>query len=324
MSAKSSLPCALVLAVLGASLAYAGDDGGIPPIVPPGTDLHRVPAHIPPGENVPPDTLKRDIRQSDWILGDRPECCGPVGKDGPVTMEVYLRNGTSSPIGGGLLSDVIGTGWMLQGGGRTLFFNATNDRAWTIDLNITNVANWANKSAANAIAMTDVLVPRPTDPANPTNPNPPGLPAAFQSPPYPQQAAIPVDFGADNFGTFIPGLSLTSLNRTFVSAGVGREWYIGLPANLCDGGWMWRVGADVGGRWGTTKANFKEIRHRTDVIHGVYAALHSDLEAPCGGCCKFQLGLRTEWDWTWMYDIIRPNSGDISELNVLITTGVRF
>jgi len=73
---------------------------------------------------------------SDWILYTKPGCCGPVGGWGPIMPELYVRNGPSIPVGGGVLGWALQTGWMFQGGGRSLFFNPSMTAAWVADIGI--------------------------------------------------------------------------------------------------------------------------------------------------------------------------------------------
>ena len=61
-------------------------------------------------------------------------------------------------------------------------------------------------------------------------------------------------------------VTLVSLNRTFVTLALGGEWYLWAPANSDDA--RVRVGADIGGRWGSANAQFVEHPHSTDVIEG--------------------------------------------------------
>ena len=79
----------------------------------------------------------------------------------------------------------------------------------------------------------------------------------------------------------------------------------------------------IGGAWGSASAEFNEIRHRTDVVGGVLASVHTDLEFPIGCCCcVFYTGFRLEWSYIWG-DILQRKS-DIEEINLLFTLGVRF
>jgi hypothetical protein len=115
-------------------------------------------------------------------------------------------------------------------------------------------------------------------------------------------------------------VSVRALDRTFGNAGFGREWYLWSAGNANDR--HWRCGADVGGRYGAATVKFNEIRHRTQVIEGVYAALHTDLEIPWGRCTYFA-GLRGEYGFTWS-NIFAPGQGDMQDLTVLFNLGVRY
>jgi hypothetical protein len=114
-------------------------------------------------------------------------------------------------------------------------------------------------------------------------------------------------------------------NRTFLTLGGGREWYIfgsarGTRDSDCA---RWRIGVDGGGRYGTLKADMAEIRHFTDVIAGVYGAIHSDVDIPCG-CCTFYGGLRAEFDYTWSDVLQIQNKSDLGGINLMLTFGVRY
>ena len=124
---------------------------------------------------------------------------------------------------------------------------------------------------------------------------------------------------AFRLGTTNQVVTLDSYNRTFVNLGLGKEWYIWAPATSPDNNL--RVGADFGGRYGSAIARFNEIRHRTDVIGGVYAAIHGDFEIPCGRC-TFLMGLRGEWAHTWS-DILEAQA-DLQDLSFLGNLGIRY
>src|SRR5262249_48141453 len=93
---------------------------------------------------------------SDWILYTRPECCGPIGANGPINTELYIRTGPCLPVGGGIFGHTLKTGWMIDGGGRSLFFNPQLDAAWTIDLGVSNIYNQGQHA--------DIKIPIPTSP----------------------------------------------------------------------------------------------------------------------------------------------------------------
>jgi hypothetical protein len=277
---------------------------------------------------------------SRWIVGTCPDCCGPVGGNGPIQMEVYLQAGLDFPFSDGVFGHTLKTGWMIQGGGRTLFFNPEQDAAWVVDLSVSNVHN-PGRNPSYEVPLTHILVPTATTSAFSTTPNfaivdfvplaslhrlqrQKGLPLSRN--PVLLQAA-----SATRGSTIAAeGVSIANLNRDFVTVGFGREWYLfgQAPTYLncaergCGGGLSWRVGVDGGGRYGSAKLNLHELRHRTDTIAGMYAAAHTDVEYPCG-CCIFQAGIRVEYDYTWM-DILQRNDADVQDINLLFTVGTRF
>ncbi len=116
-------------------------------------------------------------------------------------------------------------------------------------------------------------------------------------------------------------VTVQDLFRTSVDVAVGREWYLWAPANEC--GSKWRMGLDVGGRVGVATVDFNEIRHRTDNLWGMFVALHSDWEVPCG-CCVWMAGVRVEYAYTWMGILQSQNNADIGDIGLMMNFGVRF
>jgi hypothetical protein len=117
------------------------------------------------------------------------------------------------------------------------------------------------------------------------------------------------------------GVTVGSLNRTFVNIGLGREWYLMGTAHSAAP--SWRAGFDGGGRWGSEDLRTHELQHRSDVIGGAWASLHTDVEVPYGAFI-FQGGLRFEWDYTWSDVLQLQNNSDLQEINLMFTAGVRF
>lgn len=304
MSVKNAFPSALVLTFLSLCAAH----GQTPPGLPSGPEVVPPPAVAAP-EGVPsgpammgPDgppagpSANGPATLSEWIRGQRPwYCCGPLGGNGPVMSEIYMRTGAAFNLGStGVLGATLQTGWVIEGGGRSLFFNPEQTAAWTLDFGITNIINHGKNP--NIMAPITVLVPDP----NPAGNNPPKT----------------VRFGVD-----VPGVTIRDLNRTFVNLGAGREWYLSGCAN--SSGRHWRAGLDVGGRYGTASLQLEELRHRTDVIGGVWAAAHSDLEIPWG-CYRFIAGIRLQWAYTWSDILQQQNDADVMDLSLLVNLGVRF
>jgi hypothetical protein len=295
MNAKRACLVALVIGLAGVGAAraqqygtgpYAGGDSS-PPSPLPAPAAKPGPADAP----MPPPT---GPRLSDYILGARPDCCGPIGGDGPIATELYLRWGPSLVLNSGFLGKTLETGWDVQVGGRALFFNPANDAAWTVDLSLSDVANHGQHSDRSV-----TLHLLETDQATGTT------------------ARVPIP------------VTIRALNRTFANLGVGREWYLWDPAANCPMcgqmalGCNWRVGFDAGGRWGTEKMEFHEIKHRTEVIEGAFVAVHSDVEIPWGGWV-FLVGGRVEWDNTWMHQILQGAPENLQNVNFLMTLGVRY
>jgi hypothetical protein len=344
MSAKSLCLGGLVAAFLGAglargqSLASPSIGGQMPGVQTnpsePGviiSDSPRLPGNVPfysgpqslqtPGTEPPPPPGRTTL--SSWILYPRaPGCCGPVGGNGPIATELFLGVGPSFPIGNGAFGHELGTGWDIDGGARALFFNPACDRAWTLDFSVSNVNNHASDQT-HRFFLNDVTAGQAglftTDPL--TGTPVPNAPRA-------QQFGInPATLLTTN--QVLPAFPVTvrSLNRTYANLGVGRDWYLWGPAHVVgvSPGELpnWRVGVEFGGRYGTAKLELNEIRHRTDTIAGLYAAVYSDVECPWH-CCVFTAGLRLEYSYTWDDILQSQNPSDVQDINLLVTIGVRF
>ncbi len=227
---------------------------------------------------------------SQWLVGTCADCCGPIDDHNPLQTELYVRSGISFPTGSGVLSDSLDTGWAVEGGGRALCFNDYGNAAWTLDLGLLNIHNNADN-------------------------HPPAV------------RLLNLDASSASGRATIPEATVHvhSLNRTFVYLGAGRERYLyGSAIGTREStGARWRVGFDGGGRWGTAKAEFFEIRHLTDTLGGAYVAVHSDLDIPCG-CCTYFAGVRGEWDYTWGDVLQIQNKSEFGGFNLLFSLGVRF
>lgn len=280
MSTKIVFPCSLVLAVLGGCLVSAQDYRATPGDLgpPPGMILDPTRAPAPVASEAMPLPQVAAPGLSHWITYDKPECCGNVGCNGPIGAEIYLLSGVELPAEGKIFGHVLETGWVIQGGGRTLFFNPAMDRDWNIDLSISNIVNRGQR--------TDIKVP--------------------------------LFVGATTPETF----SIHEMNRTYVNASFGREWYFYRPPDA----WIhcWRIGLSAGGRLGSEKLELNGIEHRHDVIGGMFCGLNADVEIPCRGCCTFLAGIRAEWGYNWSDILQRQNDSDLQDVNILFTAGVRF
>ncbi len=217
-----------------------------------------------------------------------------VGGNGPITYETYLRTGASILTEAGGFNDRLQTGYVIQGGGRSLLFNTAGDAAWVLDLGLSYTYNKGERLA-----------------------NP--LPIAVNS----LKGSDPSNF--DN----IPA-GIRTLKRTSFNFGLGRDWFLNGPGVLggeaCDTNW--RFGADFGGRWGTASVGFEPqddpegYRRRQGVFHGVYLGSGLNWERDFGGWILLA-GFRAEYSYNWT-NLIPPNDGDIQDVNLLFMLGVRF
>jgi hypothetical protein len=223
-------------------------------------------------------------------------CAGPVGGNGVVTYEGYIRNGPSLVAGGGELSAILKTGWTVQGGARTLFFNQPGDAAWVLDLGLGYTRNKGQR------------LDRTTQ-------------AFVVGTPVPQTGAATPDT-LDEVG--IRGLSRSSFNFA-----LGRDYFLNGPGVVGhDSFGNIRVGWDVGGRWGTTSIDLEPAlepggyRRRQDVYHGLFLGTQLNWEKPLGGW-TFLVGARLEWSYYWM-NILPPQQGNFRDINIMMMFGVRF
>jgi hypothetical protein len=263
-----------------------------PPLIAPVTvDPYRLPPPAPPGGE--PPAPHESGKLSSWMAYPQVDCCGPMGRDGPIMVELFLRNGVELPVEGAIFGHVLQPGWIIEGGGRSIFFNSALDAAWDVDLSIANVFNRGQHSDRK------ILITQPVSTGtNPITGQPLGI------------------------TTRTVETSLRELNRTYVDLGLGHEWYFW--GCKCCPGLRWRAGIDAGGRLGTQKAEFYEIQHRTDVLAGLFVGLHSDVEIPCGGCCTFIAGLRAEWSYNWSDILQAHNDSDLQDVDFTVNLGVRF
>ncbi|HEY7424507.1 MAG TPA: hypothetical protein VH682_09785 [Gemmataceae bacterium] len=238
---------------------------------------------------------------SPWLQYPRsPCCCGPVGHcGGLINSELFIRSGFAFPVGGGIFGNFLRTGWDIEGGGRLLFFNPPASAAWTATLSVSNIfarTGTANQpiDLFNVKVQTAVTVPGTTTTT-------------------PVTAVVPHTTA-----------TVSSLNMTFANAGLGREWWLlGSADPGQQHGCNWRVGVDAGGRWGSAMVQFNELQHHTDVVGGVYAAIHTDVEYPWR-CGILFSGIRYEYNYIWTSLLQDQNNGDFQSMNLLFQIGARF
>jgi hypothetical protein len=260
------------------------------PPIPPGPPGSNAPGTLPPGTYVGP-------------YHDVTGCCGPLG-GGHLAYDLYMMTGPNFIFGNGPLTDRLNTGWIVQGGGRSLFFNTANDAAWVLDLGLSYQYNRGKQEEP-----ADLFVRQAPQQNTATN----------QVVPQPD---------------LLLSTNIRGFHRTAFNFAVGRDWWLwGAGAPGLEHGWNCRFGMDIGGRWGTEHVDLDLIgttgpfgsplyARRQGVFHGVYISGHISWEIPIGGWIWFT-GLRGQYGYDWG-NVVIPLNGDIQNANLLLTTGIRF
>ncbi|QDU21579.1 hypothetical protein [Urbifossiella limnaea] len=235
---------------------------------------------------------------SPWYT-DGPGCCGPLGRNGQVAYELHAETGPNLLFGSGEFTDRLHTGWIVGGGGRTLFFNPEGDAAWTLDLGLSYTYN--RGSSAN---FSDVFI---------------------RQPPGTNQLTGQIIPRADILTTS----RIRALHRTAFNFAVGRDCFVWGPGNPGEeAGWNVRTGLEVGGRWGTSHVDLvpnnaaESYSRRQAVFHGFYLSGHVNYEVPVGGWVWFG-GLTGQYGYDWT-NVIPPLKGDVQNVNILLSSGIRF
>lgn len=293
MNAMRWTAIALVILIGTAAVRAQSADAGR------GSDEPAPPA---PAEILTAPTLPPGSYASPWC-GDR-GCTGPVGGNGPLTYEIYSRVGPSIATGGSELATALKTGIDVGGGARTLWFNRSSTAAWAFDFGLTYTHNEGQADQTRTVAT-----PRTSPITNDVFGNPSG--------------------GERIFPDGLADYRVRGLARTNFNFAIGRDWWLRGPGSTqSESAPNFRVGTDVGGRWGTAhvdlvpRANPDNYLKRTGVIHGVFIGMHCNWERPVGAWI-LTTGVRAEWGYT-ITNLVPPLGGDIHDINLLFTVGARF
>jgi hypothetical protein len=226
-----------------------------------------------------------------------------TGRDGPVTYEGYFRTGVSIVAGGGAITDVIKTGWNVQTGARTLFFNPSGDAAWALDLGIGYTRNDGRRERQPVTAFTEGDYPTADN----------GQP----------------DISRPRLPDVLTTVQVLGFNRSSLNFAVGRDYFLNGPGVVGqEAGRNVRFGWDVGGRWGSTSLGYRPVddptgfRRRQDVYHGLFLGSQLSWERPMGAWTLF-VGGRVEWSYYWM-NILPPQDSNFRDVNLLGILGLRF
>jgi len=293
MNATRILLAMLVAASVARAQTGAMMPSAAPQVSTPPADILTAPSqptHYPPGS---------------YAAGCGPHGCnGPIGKNGPLTYEIYTINGVSLPVGGSPLSASITTGYSTGAGTRTLWFSPERDTAWIFDLSLIYTYNKGQGDRTITVA-TPRVAPIVIDPNT-------GQPT-----------------GGERIADGLAPYAIRALNRTNFSFGFGRDWFLWGPGDLqSEQDSNFRIGSDIGGRWGSAsvdlvpRADSTNYLKRGGVTHSVYIGMHADGERPMGSWI-FTYGVRAEWGYTFT-NLVPPLGGDIHDVNILFTFGARF
>jgi len=275
-------------------LAPAQQPGAMPPMS----------TLVPPPSTAPTDTLAAPptglpnqpipgAAYSPWC-GDRLPGGLDVGGNGPITYELFFRTGPNIIAdAGGFNGTLDRSGWVFQFGTRSLLFNQAADAAWVLDLGLSTTINRGRQLDRTIPVLASEL--RGGDPSN----------------------------------TFTIPLGVRSVSRTSFNYGIGRDWFFNGPGYLGQApDTNWRFGTDVGGRYGTASVGFEPqddpggYRRRQRIYHGIYLGTQLNWERNFGGWILLA-GVRAEYGYTWT-NLIPPLDGDIQDVNLMLTLGVRF
>jgi len=226
-------------------------------------------------------------------------CCGPMGHDGRIGQEFYLDTGPTIPFGNGQFVHRLEVGWMVGGGGRTLFFNQDHTAAWTADLGVSYQYNRGNQVSALNL---DVRQPNTSDPTTGATVKQPDV---------------------------LTNVIVRDIDRTNFNYAFGRDWWLWGPgATGAEKSWNLRVGYEIGGRWGTAHVDLVPTANpfgyfrRQNTTLGMFLELHSDFEVPLGSMIFFT-GVQVQYGYDWT-NLAPPVPGDIQSINVLLRAGLRF
>ena len=124
-----------------------------PPVAPP-------PTPIPPSAAIVQGIQPVSPAATDWHASSPSYCCSPVGGNGPIGAEIFLYSGPTIPAGGGTLFPRLKTGWMVELGGRSLFFNTEGNAAWSATLGLSYQINGGELNSSPFFYFNIPVVPR--------------------------------------------------------------------------------------------------------------------------------------------------------------------
>jgi hypothetical protein len=228
---------------------------------------------------------------------DGPGCCGPLGRDGRIGYEVYTFTGANFVFGPGLPAK-LRTGVSVGGGARTLFFTPDHTAAWTVDLGLSYTHNYGTQAPQNLFLRASPIVNTTTGVVTPVA--------------DPLRPAF-----------------IREIHRESFNFNLGRDWWLWGAGNTGgETGTNIRVGGWVGGRYGSSHVDLIPLdeiagySRRQNVFEGVVVGGHATFETPMGGWILFG-GVRAEYGYDWT-NLVPPLQGNLNNINIQLTLGIRF
>ncbi|MFL5327876.1 MAG: hypothetical protein ACJ8C4_03090 [Gemmataceae bacterium] len=211
-------------------------------------------------------------------------CCGPIGGNGPIMTEGFLRTGIALPVAGGIFNNVLNPAYMFSVGARSMFFNVKGSAAWTVEYGIDYFYNNGNHPEQ----VFDVF-------------------GTFVDIREYHRSAVHISFGRELF-IFSPAYQCGTNYRFGVDWG-GRYGYSRVNFNLPDSPDQTQEPTNT--------------THRSDVFGAVLIGFHADYEVPISNCMTLIAGIRAEWAYNFT-DIIPTWDTDLQEAIIMLNLGFRF
>jgi len=264
------------------------------PIPPPAVFPVPAPAGYPAAAIANPAGGLQPVSRSasDW-LNSPCLCNGPTGKNGPIGSEFFIMTGPKIPFGSSIEARYANTGWMVEGGARSLFFNPSNDAAWIVLVALTYQYN----DGSGRVAPFDYFKAEPQVPVTIRDIH-----------------RYSMTFGGGRDWFFYDrdplGHGGSSLRLGLETGGRWGGEHINLNLIADDP----RSPPDI-----QSQRIFLE---RFKVYGGYYLAAHADIEVPKDSWVWFA-GFRAEWAVNFG-DVIPFQNNTLFDVNLLLTTGFRY
>ncbi|MFM8274525.1 MAG: hypothetical protein ACKODX_19650 [Gemmata sp.] len=231
---------------------------------------------------------------------DGPGCCGPLGRDGRVSYELYSFAGVNFTLGNGLPDYLKTIGWSVGGGVRSLFFSQSHTAAWTVDFG----GSYTYNRGLNIDEPVNLFL---------------------RTPPVQSQLNGGFQVLPDRFVlSAIRGVHRSSFNFAF-----GRDvWLMGDGSTGSMQGTNCRIGAWIGGKYGTSHVDVVPLdetngySRRQNVFRGLFGGAHATVDVPMGAWV-WTNGARFEYGYDWT-NLVPPLQGNITNITLSFSTGIRY